>query len=217
MKELPTVTLIAYDTVDANRTIPVLKHCQKHFKFADTVLVTDKEPEIEHKGIRVRRCENQGYEGAMSWEVNGIWTCAFTEHVLFVSHDGMIANPQFWKDEWLQYDMIGAPWPNCWKQVGARWGDNRVGNTGLCLRSRNYIQALRHAMPLYRGQAGDVFGCQIMHKAFVDMGIKYAPVNVAAAFAWEQNIEEGWASPASFGYHGYVAGKTRETYQAILA
>jgi len=52
-----------------------------------------------------------------------------------------------------------------------------------------------------------------MEQGFRDNGIKYAPVNVAAAFSWEHYIEENTAGPdRSFGFHGWVAGKTAEQY-----
>jgi hypothetical protein len=44
---------------------------------------------------------------------------------------------------------------------------------------------------VYRNHVpSDVFACQIMKPFFEGMGIKYAPINVAADFAWELNIPE---------------------------
>jgi hypothetical protein len=69
------------------------------------------------------------------------------------------------------------------------------------------------AEALWKGEAGDVFLCRTMEQGFRDNGIKYAPVDVAAAFSWEHFIEENTAGPdRSFGFHGWVAGKTREQY-----
>jgi hypothetical protein len=47
--------------------------------------------------------------------------------------------------------------------------------------------------------------------------MKYAPVEIAAKFSWEHYIEEGDCGPAcSFGFHGWVAGKTADQYNRLL-
>ena len=55
-----------------------------------------------------------------------------TEYCLLVQSDGFIINTDYWTDEFLQYDYIGAPWPH---------HDHAVGNGGFCLRSKKFLQA----------------------------------------------------------------------------
>jgi hypothetical protein len=195
MKHLPDVTLIATDGANPERTRRVMRYCESHFKFAASVLIETPKT----------------YRDAMLCEIGGLHANFSTSHCLFVSHDGWILNPQMWDDAWLDYDMIGAPWP-------ASWGiTHRVGNTGFALRSRRFLEASAQAFGLWAGQPGDVFQCRTLHRPMIELGMKFAPVEVARRFSWEHFIEEGECGPAcSFGFHGWVAGKTPERYNAML-
>ena len=158
-------------------------------------------------GDAVYIAEDCTYQQAMHWEMGRFADYFDTSHALICTHDGFISNAHLWQDSWLEYDMIGAPWPAFWN-VG-----HRVGNTGFTLQSQKFLQMAAKAEALWKGEAGDVFLCRTMEQGFRDNGIKYAPVNVAAAFSWEHYIEENAAGPdRSFGFHGWVAGKTREQY-----
>jgi len=158
-------------------------------------------------GDAVYIAEDCTYQQAMHWELGRFADYFDTSHALICTHDGFISNPHLWDDSWLEYDMLGAPWPAFWN-VG-----HRVGNTGFTLQSQKFLQMAAKAEALWKGEAGDVFLCRTMEQGFRDNGIKYAPVNVAAAFSWEHFIEENTAGPdRSFGFHGWVAGKTREQY-----
>jgi len=158
-------------------------------------------------GDAVYIAEDCTYQQAMHWELGRFAEYFDTSHALICTHDGFISNPHLWQDSWLEYDMIGAPWPAFWN-VG-----HRVGNTGFTLQSQKFLQMAAKAEALWKGEAGDVFLCRTMEQGFRDNGIKYAPVDVAAAFSWEHYIEENTAGPdRSFGFHGWVAGKTAEQY-----
>lgn len=194
MKHLPDVTIIGQDP-DGDRIRRVIRHCESMFRFGGSVVVDS----------------SMSYQDAMRFEVLGLATLVKTSHCLFVSHDGWILNPKLWDDSWLQYDMIGAPWP-------ASWGTGqRVGNTGFSLRSRRFLGASASAVGLWSGQAGDVFQCRTLHRPMVEAGMRYAPVEVARKFSWEHYIEEGECGPGcSFGFHGWVAGKTAAEFNQML-
>jgi hypothetical protein len=158
-------------------------------------------------GDAVYIAEDCTYQQAMHWELGRFADYFDTSHALICTHDGFISNPHLWDDSWLEYDMIGAPWPAFWN-VG-----HRVGNTGFTLQSQKFLQMASKAEALWKGEAGDVFLCRTMEQGFRDNGIKYAPVDVAAAFSWEHYVEENTAGPdRSFGFHGWVAGKSAEQY-----
>ena len=158
-------------------------------------------------GDAVYIAEDCTYQQAMHWELGRFADYFDTSHALICTHDGFISNPHLWQDSWLEYDMIGAPWPAFWN-VG-----HRVGNTGFTLQSQKFLQMAAKAEALWRGEAGDVFLCRTMEQGFRDNGIKYAPVDVASAFSWEHYIEENTAGPdRSFGFHGWVAGKSANQY-----
>ena len=158
-------------------------------------------------GDAVYIAEDCTYQQAMHWEMGRFADYFDTSHALICTHDGFISSPHLWQDSWLEYDMVGAPWPAFWN-VG-----HRVGNTGFTLQSQKFLQMAAKAEALWKGEAGDVFLCRTMEQGFRDNGIKYAPVDVAAAFSWEHYIEENTAGPdRSFGFHGWVAGKSANQY-----
>jgi hypothetical protein len=131
-----------------------------------------------------------------------------TTHVLIATWDGFCINPHLWDDNWLQYDMIGAPW-----EIGVNSWKHRVGNTGFCLQSKKFLQIAQKHKNKYKGGPADVFLCQTMHDTFVEEGIKYAPLDVALKFSWEHNMPEGVSGPdTSFGFHGWHCGRNQNWY-----
>lgn len=152
------------------------------------------------------------YEEYNLMEAGGFLPYVDTSHVLICQWDGFIVNPHLWKDDWLRYDMIGAPWPLEWKK------QHRVGNTGFSLQSRKFLETARAHKQSYRqGQPGDVWLCRTMHDTFAAEGIKYAPVEEAARFSFEHPPQGAvWDQSMSFGFHGWVSGKAKADYYALL-
>ena len=75
-----------------------------------------------------------------------------SDFVLIIQDDGHIVNPHLWDNEFLNYDYIGAPWPNNkkWKNRFSKYDEkvssniirnfnlNNIGNGGFSLRSKNF-------------------------------------------------------------------------------
>lgn len=199
MQKLNGVTLIAYDNVQSKETLKVMRHCQRLFEFEESILVCNSD--IKNDYIDIKYITETGYDAAKMWEVGGINEFVNTDFALFVSRDGFIMNAKGWKDEFLRYDFIGAPWP---KRIVAAY---RVGNMGFCLRSKKFMQACAEIAWMYRPNelASDVFCCQTMRPTLEQKGIKFANIDVAASFAWEENIEEHLhGRPDAFGFHKFL-------------
>ena len=125
-------------------------------------------------------------------------------YCLFVQWDSCIINPDLWTDEFLNYDYIGAVWPNQWI--------NRVGNGGFSLRSYRFIeecsklQYSRTGIKDYDNE--DYIACVKNYHYMKDGGIKFAPINLARQFSVEHPIGENphsygdLSSYRSFGFHG---------------
>lgn len=211
VQNLPSVTLIACDGDAPNRTVRVLNHCARLFKFAAVTLAASEPPTIPFCGRWLHR-DTGTYEKAMRYEIAGLAADVYTPHALFVSHDGWILNPQLWRDEWLDLDMIGAPWPHAWGT------HHRVGNTGFSLRSKRFLEAVASALPLHAGQVGDIFACRTLRRPLEEMGMRYATVAQAGSYSWEHYVEDAESGPAvSFGFHGWVAGKTPDQFEKLMS
>ena len=115
-----------------------------------------------------------------------------TPHALVCQLDGYPIHWSSWEDDFLNYDYIGAPWPQQWVPEGCR-----VGNGGLSLRSRRLCLALSEQpwIPM----PDDVFICQHSAEQMRQKGMRYAPPDVAARFSIEHPVPESVAQP--FGFH----------------
>lgn len=216
MKSLPNVTLISYDnSPQPERTLRALKHCASMIAFAEVVMVTHVVPQGVN-GETLYMVTQNTYSDAMTFEVHDLAYYVSTDYALCIHHDGFIINPDAWRDEWLQYDFIGAPWPREAhpKHPGKSDFPNfRVGNTGFCMKSKRFINAcydLGHLFDIKSdtknpsGLGGDTFVSQIIRPQLEAQGMKYAPVEVAADFSWESNIEEyPNGRPDAFGFHSF--------------
>jgi len=141
------------------------------------------------------------------------------DFVLTVQADGYVTHPERWDPTWLQYDYIGAPWPENFRCAQR----NQVGNSGFCLRSKRIFELtadfatdkaiyehrlttsmVRNVGPVY----DDVFTCSTCYSAMLASGIKYAPVSVARRFAFERPMPKSRFDKA-FGFHGDKTDQTK--------
>jgi len=216
MKSLPNVTLISYDnSADPTRTLKALQHCASLIAFADVILCCAVNP--SNKGdVFATPVESTGYRGAMEWEVFGLNEYVDTDFALCIHHDGYIINPDMWRNYWLDYDFIGAPWPKNPHPAHPGKADSpyRVGNTGICLKSKAFMRETAALRDMFRksygtdqhGQTlgGDTFTSQHQRPFLEGLGLKYAPIEVAADFSWESTIEEyPRGRPDAFGFHSF--------------
>ena len=129
-----------------------------------------------------------------------------TSHCLLIQYDSCIINPELWDDSWLQYDYIGAPWP--YKDdayIIDETGEHiRVGNGGFSLRSKKLLDAperfnlrLTHKQGYYNEDSNI---CEYHRKELLALGIKYAPIEVAAKFSYENDVPEN-KDTKTFGFH----------------
>jgi hypothetical protein len=200
-KSLPNVTLFAYDnTINPQKTVKAINRCHEFFDFAETVMICTRYPQNNVQPIRFERVSTNtsGYRGAQVFEAHGIAQHVKTDFCLYVSHDGYVINPEAWTDEWFNYDFIGAPWPPEFCSNG-----DRVGNSGFCLQSKRFLDMCAAHRTYYPvGTNSDAWQCQTMRKKFEGLGIKYAPLDIAAAFSWEITVPEfPNGRPDAFGFH----------------
>jgi hypothetical protein len=129
---------------------------------------------------------------------------------LIVQYDGYIINPDKWKDEFLNFDYIGAPWskPHESDRIFARdpFGNlQRVGNGGFSLRSKKLLdlaKKLNLKWEPYRDCYNeDGYICVFKRHIYEENGCKFAPLDVAKYFSHEADIPEVQGI-MPFGFHG---------------
>lgn len=213
MIELNNVTLAAVSCVKHIQTIKALLFSSRQIKFKKTIFITD----VEKKDITIK-CDNIDFipcpEPIKSKDDYSIFMLKKfkdyidTDFVLLVQYDGFVLNPVLWRDEWLKYDYVGAPFPPFYFNRENPSQLVRVGNGGFSLRSRRFINLFSDLnLPIIRDQltgiAEDHQQCCMYHSTFLENGIKYAPVEEAVKFSHENftHTPEVKKEITPFGFH----------------
>jgi hypothetical protein len=113
-----------------------------------------------------------------------------TSHCLVTQWDGHLLNAALWQEAYLDYDYIGASWPQF------EDGHN-VGNGGFSLRSRRLMELCRdpafvavHPEDVAIGRTNRIW--------LEERGMRFAPQHLADTFAAERSGDPR----LTFGYHG---------------
>jgi len=155
---------------------------------------------------KIAKMDYSGYQDFMLRNVGRFWPD--DAHGLFVQLDGYPINPSGWRDDFMSYDYIGAPWPVSLLESHNHPIDKRVGNGGFSLRSARLIRLCAEHMPA-SGFNEDARICIHFRKFFEDnFDIRYAPVELAARFSMEQKCpEHNWDEAECFGFHGWTVDR----------
>ena len=188
--KLDSVTLCAVSSSNVEATVRALEASMAQIEFAEVVLFThvEWEPETDIRTIAIDELtSSRGYSDFLLRRLADHIT---TEHCLIVQWDGHVIDAARWRVEFLDYDYIGASWP--------QFSDGReVGNGGFSLRSRRLMEACRH--PDFKAHhPEDIAICRTNASLLEGMGLKFAPVALADAFSAERASDPAM----SFGYHG---------------
>ncbi len=127
-----------------------------------------------------------------------------TSHCLLIHHDGYVINPELWKDEWLDLDFIGAPFPLPKDDFSYRdeEGDlQRVGNS-VSLRSKKLLDRVAQFpwQPFYGFYNEDGFISVNHRKELEKEGFKFGSLSQAVHFSKEHEIPEN-EGLKTFAFH----------------
>ncbi len=136
--------------------------------------------------------------------INELYRYVDTDFCLLIHSDGYVINPDVWKEEWLSYDFIGAPWPMPSDDYSYRdeLGDIvRVGNS-VSLRSRKLMERVsKFPWKEYYGNTNEDGFISVHHRKELEKeGFKFAPLEVAVHFSKEHEIPEN-AELETFCFH----------------
>lgn len=191
--ELPEVTLVAASSVALEATQRALAACMSQVRFGAALLLCDRCPDgllgldLELRPIAPLQSRDDYSHFMLSHLADHVNTA----YALCVQWDGYILDARAWNDAFFDFDYIGAIWPH--------FNDGlNVGNGGFSLRSRRLLQASQ-TLRRYDGQAEDVVICRLERQRLErEFGIRFAPAEIARAFAFERAERSG----NEFGFHG---------------
>lgn len=191
MLELPSVTLCAAASVNQAATVAALRASMTGITFAECLYFSHDERESD-PNIRFVQCPKINSSAEYSeFVLLRLPEYVRTSHCLIVQWDGFVLNPDRWNPEFLQYDYIGAPWPQFHDGFD-------VGNGGFSLRSRRLLNAcLDHRFKM--GGPEDVAICRTNRTLLeTEHKILFADWPTAEQFSFERTVPPR----PTFGFHG---------------
>ncbi len=190
--QLPSVTLCAATSVNLTATLAAMRGSMEKVAFGDVILFTDSTTLALPEGVRlVPILPIKSSRDYSEFMIEGIAAHVRTNHCLVIQWDGFVVDPAQWDPCFLDYDYVGAPWP--------QFTDGHdVGNGGFSLRSRRLLEACR-APNLVRSHPEDVAIGRVNRNMLErDHGIRFADRETAERFSFERSTP----SHGTFGFHG---------------
>ena len=197
MLELPNITLVAMSSVRIEETIQAFLYSMKDIKFGAVRFITHERPSNLPENIEY--CNIEKINNIDEWNYAIIYKLTQyidTDYCLLIHDDGFVVNPDCWRDEFLDYDYIGAPWPLPNDNFSYRDINNnliRVGNS-VSLRSKKLIDVPNKLnlewKPFHGYYNEDGYICVNYRHKYLQEGCKFADIDVAKYFSHETMIEE---------------------------
>lgn len=199
MKVLDNITLVAIDCKEPGAAAGAMIISLQHIRPKRAVLLTDvaiQLPNIETVIIPSIKSKRE----YSRFVIKELYKYFDTEYVLIIQADGYVLCQDAWKDEFMEYDYIGASW--------IYDTERRVGNGGFSLRSRKLMTILGMDSLIDVVHPEDQSIC-ILYKFYLEdkYDIRFAPEELADEFSFETK------TPASktFGFHGWFHRPYQET------
>jgi hypothetical protein len=207
MLNLSQVTLVGIECVDVRRLSLALNISCRDISFGAVKLLTSLKTDDVRK---VEIPALNSIEAYSNFCLQNLNEYIDTPYALVVQHDGFVLNAAAWKDEFLEYDYIGAPihlgdWAKDRHDIPEEAiGSLLVGNGGFSLRSKRLMRltAQMSADNLFaQNEPEDWAVCYIERARLESCGIKFAPVDLAEVFSFEGRTKDYFKYKNSFGFH----------------
>lgn len=196
------ISIICVDTLNKEKALKVITEMTRIFPCKEALFFTNNVQSNDVDIIEIPTIKN-----TMEYSVfilQEIPKYIKTEHTLIVQHDGYIINPSKWRNEFLEWDYIGAPWSRE-QQIDHNATDkNAVGNGGFSLRSKKFWNACQE---IFQGEINglceDIECCIDRRNEFDKRNIKFAPLDIAFKFSLEDCDPEEYnlIYEKPFGFH----------------
>jgi len=208
--KLPNVTLLAATFGEEEEVQIAMRISQHNIEFGSVKLLCSspprkKYPDIDYVSVPPVNTHRR-YQQIIFQDLHKYFK---TSHCLTVQADGFVVNADLWKEEFLKFDYIGAPWPNK-VQINPNFiinvKKNCVGNGGFSLRTRKLVETtakINFNSLKFSLMHEDIIICHYLYKEMIDKGVRFAPPKLAAQFSIEETHHlYGQNVNSVFGFHG---------------
>ena len=208
--KLPNVTLLAATSSEMDEAQVSMRISLQNIEFGAakllcTIAPKQKYPDIEYVSIPPLNSVDD-YNEIIFQDLHKYFE---TSHCLIVQSDSFVVNSNLWKEEFLEFDYIGAPWSNKIQlnpNLVLHLEKNTVGNGGFSLRSRKLVETtakINFNSLKFPIKSEDIIICHYFYREMIDNGICFAPPKLAAQFSIESldNLY-GQDINSVFGFHG---------------
>jgi hypothetical protein len=215
MLDLKDITLIAYTSVKLEKTVAALEYSSKDINFGCIKLVSDIKPnnlpsKITHSYTKkISNIDEWNY--AMVYDLGNH---VDTKYAILIHDNGFIVNPSSWREEFLDYDYIGAPWPLPTDNFSYRDINGniiRAGNS-VSLRSKRLMdlpsKIKMEWKPFHGYYNEDGFIAVNNRHIFIEHEMKFGDLDVAKYFSHETELPET-KNITPFAFHNY-SGENRK-------
>ena len=225
---LPNVTLLAVTSVEIEEHQISLKISSQNIEFGAIKLLSSSLPEKKYSDIEYISITPMIRSDKNRFLLGDLHKYFETSHCLYVEADSFVVNANLWKEEFLEFDYIGAPLPNkiqinpnlkkegvsahnpnihepVNENIVLNMKENCVGGGGFSLRSRKLLKTVAKInydslkFPILNE---DLIICHYLYKEMIDKGISFAPPELAAQFSIENPHHlYGQNANSVFGFH----------------
>ena len=215
---LPDITLLAVTSVEIEQHQMSLKISSQNIEFGAVKLLSSSLPKKKYSDIEYISVAPMSRSGQNRFLMKDLYKYFETSHCLYVEADSFVVNADLWKEEFLEFDYIGAPWPNevhinpnpelssrISSPLVLNMKENCVGSGGFSLRSRKLLKTIakiNYDSLKFPIKNEDLLICHYLYKDMIDKGIRFAPPKLAAQFAMEDTHHlYGQDVNSVFGFH----------------
>ena len=208
--KLPDVTLLAATSSEIDEAQVSMRISLHNIEFGKARLLSPSAPKKQYPDIEYISIPPMNsvddYNQVIFQDLHKYFK---TSHCLVVQPDSFVVDSDLWKDEFLQFDYIGAPWSEKLQvnpSLILNMKKNRVGNGGFSLRSRKLVEStakINFESLNFPFKNEDIIICHYLYEQMIDNGIRFATPEIAAKFSMEnENHLYGQDVNKVFGFHG---------------
>lgn len=191
-------TLVVASSVKPAETLDSIRWCTRQVRFTGgAIWFTDAVSRCQEAVVVPARINSLDEYSLFMLQHLPLYRHLFKEHhILVIQPDSLVVNPGAWHNSLLEFDYIGAPWP-----------DGTVGNGGFSLRSIRLLDCLhRLSWEISHGQrrslAEDAVICREFRQRLELFGCRFPDSSEAERFATEAAPNTHFEYKGSFGVHG---------------